>query len=155
MEQVLWFGWFRADIIAEYSTLFWRGLLTTIGLTVVCIVQGALLGLLLGMARLAQARHSPARELCTYGLRWPATVYVSFFRGTPLFYRKPLIIAFCQFVPRDALAEFDPAIVLIQDRLKGPIKFCNRQLFRATGSDHRCTVFARNASFFVHYYTKK
>jgi len=48
MEQIVWFGWFRADIIAEYSTLFWRGLLTTIGLTVICIVQGALLGLLLG-----------------------------------------------------------------------------------------------------------
>jgi len=91
MEQIVWFGWFRADIIAEYSTLFWRGLLTTIGLTVICIVQGALLGLLLGMARLAQARHSPARELCTYGLRWPATVYVSFFRGTPLFVQILLI----------------------------------------------------------------
>lgn len=91
MEPQTWFGWFRSDIIVEYAPLFWRGLLTTIALTVICIVQGTLLGLLLGLARLAQARHSPARELCLYGLRWPATVYVSFFRGTPLFVQILLI----------------------------------------------------------------
>jgi polar amino acid transport system permease protein len=85
MEPVLWFGWFRADIIAEYAVLFWRGLLMTVGVTVICIVQGTLLGLLIGMARLAEARHAPARQLCLYALRWPATIYVSFFRGTPLF----------------------------------------------------------------------
>ncbi len=85
MDEVLWFGWFRADIIAEYAVLFWRGLLMTIGVTVICIILGTALGLVLGMARLASARHSPARELCRFLLRWPATVYVSFFRGTPLF----------------------------------------------------------------------
>ena len=31
MEPVLWFGWFRADIIAEYAELFWRGLGMTVG----------------------------------------------------------------------------------------------------------------------------
>jgi polar amino acid transport system permease protein len=85
MEQVLWFGWFRADIITEYSALFWRGLLMTIAVTLICIAQGTALGLLIGLARLADARHSPAKQLCTYLLRWPSTVYVSFFRGTPLF----------------------------------------------------------------------
>jgi polar amino acid transport system permease protein len=91
MEPQVWFGWFRSDIIVEYAPLFGRGLLTTIALTIICIVQGTLLGLLLGLARLAQARHSPASELCLYGLRWPATVYVSFFRGTPLFVQILLI----------------------------------------------------------------
>jgi polar amino acid transport system permease protein len=91
MEQMLWFGWFRADIIAEYAMLFGRGLVTTIELTVICIVQGTLLGLVLGMARLADARASPAREFCRFALRWPATVYVSFFRGTPLFVQILLI----------------------------------------------------------------
>ena len=43
------------------------------------------------MARVAESRHSPARELCKYALRWPATVYVSFFRGTPLFVQILLI----------------------------------------------------------------
>src|SRR3982751_5614111 len=91
MEQVLWFGWFRADIIAEYSVLFWRGLQMTIMVTLICIVQGTLLGLAIGLARVAESRHSPARELCKYALRWPSTVYVSFFRGTPLFVQILLI----------------------------------------------------------------
>jgi polar amino acid transport system permease protein len=43
------------------------------------------------MARLAEARHAPARQLCQYALRWPSTVYVSFFRGTPLFVQILLI----------------------------------------------------------------
>jgi polar amino acid transport system permease protein len=84
-EPVLWFGWFRADIVAEYADLFWQGLRMTVGVTVIGIVLGALLGLVIGMARLAEARHAPGRQLCRYLLRWPSTVYVSFFRGTPLF----------------------------------------------------------------------
>lgn len=84
-EPILWFGWFRADIIQEYEALFWSGLRMTVGVTVVCILQGTLLGLLLGLARLADARHGAAKAACRYLLRWPATVYVSFFRGTPLF----------------------------------------------------------------------
>ena len=91
MEQVLWFGWFRADIIAEYAALFWRGLQMTIMVTIICIVQGTLLGLAVGMARIADARHAPARHICRFALRWPATVYVSFFRGTPLFVQILLI----------------------------------------------------------------
>ena len=74
MEPMLWFGWFRADIVLEYRELFWRGLGMTVLVTVICILQGTLLGLALGMARLAEARHAPARQLCKYALRWPATV---------------------------------------------------------------------------------
>jgi polar amino acid transport system permease protein len=91
MEQDLWFGWFRADIIAEYAGLFWRGLQMTILVTLICIVQGTALGLALGMARVAEARHAPARQICRFLLRWPASVYVSFFRGTPLFVQILLI----------------------------------------------------------------
>ena len=90
-EQILWFGWFRADIIHEYGALFWRGLGMTVGITVICILQGTLLGLVLGLARLADARHGPARIACRLLLRWPATVYVSFFRGTPLFVQILLV----------------------------------------------------------------
>ena len=91
MEPILWFGWFRADIVLEYRELFWRGLGMTVLVTVICILQGTLLGLAIGMARLAEARHAPTRQLCQYVLRWPATVYVSFFRGTPLFVQILLI----------------------------------------------------------------
>ena len=91
MEHGLWFGWFRADIIAEYSALFWQGLQMTIMVTVICIVLGTVLGLAVGMARLADARHTPARQVCRFVLRWPASIYVSFFRGTPLFVQILLI----------------------------------------------------------------
>lgn len=91
MEPVLWFGWFRADIIAEYRELFWRGLLMTVAITVICITLGSMLGLLVGMARLADARHAPARQVCRFLIRWPATVYVSFLRGTPLFVQILLV----------------------------------------------------------------
>jgi len=85
LEPNLWFGWFRADIIAKYAELFWRGLQVALAVTLICIVQGTALGLAIGMARLAEARHAPARQLCKYVLRWPSTIFVSFFRGTPLF----------------------------------------------------------------------
>ena len=91
MEAILWFGWFRADIIAEYAMLFWHGLQMTVTVTVICIIQGTALGLAIGLARLAEARHAPARQLCRYALRWPSTIYVSFFRGTPLFVQILLI----------------------------------------------------------------
>ena len=91
MEQVLWFGWFRADIIAAYAGLFWRGLQMTILITMLCIVQGTALGLAVGLARVAESRHSPAKQLCKYLLRWPASVFVSFFRGTPLFVQILLV----------------------------------------------------------------
>lgn len=80
-----WFGWFRADILVEYQSLFWHGALITVGMTLACVLMGCMLGLLLALARLAQARHAPWRGLCRYLLRWPSTAYVSFFRGTPLF----------------------------------------------------------------------
>ena len=91
MDPILWFGWFRADIIAEYAMMFWHGLQITILVTVVCITPGTALGLAIGLARLAEARHSPARQICRYLLRWPSTIYVSFFRGTPLFVQILLI----------------------------------------------------------------
>ncbi len=82
---VMWFGWFRPDILVEYRQLFWEGMLVTVGMTVACILMGCTLGLLIALARLAHARHQPWKAFCKYLLRWPSTVYVSFFRGTPLF----------------------------------------------------------------------
>ena len=91
MEQILWFGWFRADIIVSYSELFWRGLQMTILITMLGIVFGTALGLAVGLARVAESRHSPAKQLCKFLLRWPASVFVSFFRGTPLFVQILLV----------------------------------------------------------------
>ena len=82
---VEWFGWFRPDILVEYKQLFWQGATVTIGMTVACVLMGCALGLMLALARWADARYQPWKAVCKYLLRWPSTVYVSFFRGTPLF----------------------------------------------------------------------
>ncbi len=76
---------FHSDIILEYWPLFADGALMTIRITIICVTLGMCLGTLLGMGRLASARYNPLKSVLHYGVRWPITVYVSFFRGTPLF----------------------------------------------------------------------
>lgn len=91
MEPTPWFGWFRWDILVEYKALFWEGAWMTLRMTVICVLLGATWGLCLALARLARARHAPMTWVTRYFLRWPSTVYVSFFRGTPLFVQILLI----------------------------------------------------------------
>ena len=88
---IVWFGWFRADILLEYKDLFLQGAWMTLRVTVACVLMGAAWGLCLALARLAHPRYAPWTWLARFGLRWPATVYVSFFRGTPLFVQILLI----------------------------------------------------------------
>ena len=76
---------FPSDVVVEYWPLFVNGCFTTIKITVICVVLGMILGTFLGMGRLATARHEPLKSFLHYGVRWPVAVYVSFFRGTPLF----------------------------------------------------------------------
>lgn len=76
---------FRSDIIMEYWPLFMNGALMTIKITVICVTLGILLGMLLGMGRLASSRNPGLNTVLHYGVRWPIAVWVSFFRGTPLF----------------------------------------------------------------------
>lgn len=78
-------GGFRLDVLAEYWPLFVEGAEITIELTVGCVFFGVILGMILGMARMASARHDPWKTILYYGVRWPVTIWVSFFRGTPLF----------------------------------------------------------------------
>lgn len=76
---------FRSDVIAEYMPLFISGAATTVKITVICVCIGLVLGILLGMGRLAHSRNASTNSLLKYAVRWPIAVYVSFFRGTPLF----------------------------------------------------------------------
>ena len=76
---------FRFDVLGEYMPLFMEGLGMTVQLTISSVVCGVMLGMLLGMARMAEARHNPWKNILYYGVRWPVTIWVSFFRGTPLF----------------------------------------------------------------------
>ncbi|BBW98011.1 amino acid ABC transporter permease [Geobacillus sp. FSL W8-0032] len=65
---------FRFDIIVEYAPYFFQGLLATIGVSLVGIIFGLILGLFIGLGKMA---HHPL-------VRLPFTWYINFFRGTPL-----------------------------------------------------------------------
>lgn len=76
---------FRFDIVGEYYKLFLLGAGYAIVMTAVCVSVGVVLGVLLGMGRLAESKYAPWKQVLRYGVQWPVRVYVSFFRGTPLF----------------------------------------------------------------------
>ncbi|MCL6262764.1 MULTISPECIES: amino acid ABC transporter permease [Craterilacuibacter] len=75
----------RWGMIVEYAPLFIDGAVMTLVITLIAVVFGSLIGLFMGMARLASAPHGFARFFLEYFVKWPATAYVTFFRGTPLF----------------------------------------------------------------------
>jgi polar amino acid transport system permease protein len=82
---------FRPEIVWEYRQLFFEGAAMTLKITVIAVFFGTLIGLIGGMARLADARHGPWRPLLRWLVRMPATAYVTFFRGTPLFVQIMLV----------------------------------------------------------------
>ncbi|RUS46789.1 amino acid ABC transporter permease [Cohnella sp. AR92] len=65
---------FKFDIIRDYFPLFMRGAGYTVGISLLSILLGALLGLLIGFGKMASGWY----------FRWPASMYINFFRGTPL-----------------------------------------------------------------------
>ena len=77
---------FRFDIIYEYRWMFFYGALTTLGLTEVATAGGSVLGLLLALARMIylEKAGAPMRALA-WVLRKFSLLYVTLFRGTPLF----------------------------------------------------------------------
>lgn len=77
---------FRFDIIYEYRWMFFYGALMTLGLTVVATLAGTVLGLIGALARLARFEKGGAfLKFAAWLIRCVATVYVTLFRGTPLF----------------------------------------------------------------------
>lgn len=77
---------FRFEIIYEYRELFIQGALMTLGISVVSIFFGTVLGLIGSFCRLAKDDNgSPLKKILLAILRWIALIYVTFFRGTPLF----------------------------------------------------------------------
>ncbi|AMP00046.1 amino ABC transporter, permease, 3-TM region, His/Glu/Gln/Arg/opine family domain protein [Collimonas arenae] len=85
------FASFQWQIIGEYLPLFIEGTLMTLKVAVICVVTGTFLGLLLGVGRVAEARHGAMKYFLRYAVQWPVRFYVSFFRGTPLFVQILLI----------------------------------------------------------------
>ena len=76
---------FRWEIVQEYAPLFAEGAWMTIKCTTICVILGTLWGLTLGLGRMAKAENGPWRIVLRYFVQWPVRVYVSAFRGTPLF----------------------------------------------------------------------
>lgn len=76
---------FRFDVVLEYMPMFLDGLYKAIFMTIICLTVGVILGILLGMARMADSRYAPRKYFLRYLVQYPTRVYVSFFRGTPLF----------------------------------------------------------------------
>ena len=76
---------FRWEIIEEYGPLFMDGALMTIKCTIICVILGTLWGLTLGLGRMAKAEHGAWKYVLRYLVQFPVRVYVSAFRGTPLF----------------------------------------------------------------------
>ncbi|UJF34678.1 amino acid ABC transporter permease [Paenibacillus hexagrammi] len=65
---------FRFDIIVEYLPLLLKGTLLTIGISILSILFGSVLGLGVGLGKMSHR----------WFLRYPMSIYVNFFRGTPL-----------------------------------------------------------------------
>ncbi|MCU5773001.1 amino acid ABC transporter permease [Erwiniaceae bacterium BAC15a-03b] len=76
---------FRWEIIQEYLPLFIDGAMMTLKCTLICVITGTLWGLTLGLGRLAQAPHGPWKPVLRFCVQWPVRIYISAFRGTPLF----------------------------------------------------------------------
>ncbi|MEK2644437.1 amino acid ABC transporter permease [Bdellovibrio sp. BCCA] len=85
------FSWFRTDIIVEYWPLFLQGLWTTLELTIIGVFFGTVLGLLLGLGKIAQAERGPWKWPLRILVKTPSQLYITFFRGTPLFVQILLI----------------------------------------------------------------
>lgn len=65
---------FRFDIIWEYAYFFFLGTLLTVGLSLAGGFLGSVLGLFIGLGKMSKHKWISA----------PFTLYISFFRGTPL-----------------------------------------------------------------------
>lgn len=86
MDSVV--NWFAQSFphVYEYRMMFVYGALTTLAITVVSVLFGTLLGLCGALARIAHTeKGGPAMMVGTWLLRMASSVYVTLFRGTPLF----------------------------------------------------------------------
>lgn len=77
---------FRFDILYEYHWMFLNGALMTLGLTVVSTFTGTVFGLIGALARIIRfEKGNLLLRLLAMLLRQVSLIYVTLFRGTPLF----------------------------------------------------------------------
>lgn len=73
------------EVVSSYQPLFIEGAVLTLKCTVVCVILGTIWGLVLGVGRIASAKYGFWHYFLKYCVQLPVRVYVSAFRGTPLF----------------------------------------------------------------------
>lgn len=77
---------FRFDIIYEYRYMFLDGALMTLKLTAIAVLGGTILGLLGALARIVRVEKGNIfTKFLAWTLRTVSLIYVTLFRGTPLF----------------------------------------------------------------------
>lgn len=77
---------FRFDIIWEYREMFYEGAKLTLQLTAVAVLGGTFLGLFGALARIIRFEKGGVfAKAVTWLLRTSSLIYVTLFRGTPLF----------------------------------------------------------------------
>ncbi|MDK2124286.1 amino acid ABC transporter permease [Parachitinimonas caeni] len=98
----------RLEIVWQYRDLLFDGAWMTLKITLIAVIVGTIIGLIGGMSRLAHAAHGPWRLPLKYLVRWPVTLYVTFFRGTPLFVQIMLV----HFALMPALVHVDNGLLI-------------------------------------------
>lgn len=103
---------FRFDIIYEYRWMFFYGALTTLGLTVAATFGGTILGLIGALSRIIRVEKGSLPVRLLVGLmRGVSTLYVTLFRGTPLFVQ----IFIWHFVWFPILVSYDGGLLISGD----------------------------------------
>jgi polar amino acid transport system permease protein len=84
----------RWDILSGYGPLFISGFWMTVKLTLIAVGAGLMLGVVLGLISSSADAPQPGSKLLAWGLklvRGITLLYVTFFRGTPLFVQILLV----------------------------------------------------------------
>lgn len=77
---------FRFDIIYEYREMFFHGALITLGVSLISTLFGTILGLIFALARIIRVEKGGLfMRALAWILRQISLLYVTVFRGTPLF----------------------------------------------------------------------
>jgi polar amino acid transport system permease protein len=104
----------RWEILVGYGPLFAAGLLMTVQLAVIAVFAGLLIGVFFGLISTSADSPPPRSKVLALLLtvaRGITTVYVSFFRGTPLFVQILLV----HFALMPALIHPDTGLLLAGD----------------------------------------
>lgn len=117
----------RWDIIEGYMPMFLKGAIMTLEVTAVSVLFGTVLGMLAALARLAKFKRGPLKYISEIFLRWPAILYITLFRGTPLFVQILII----HFGLMPILIHYDNGLI-ISGELANTIKLTNTGMLSGT-----------------------